>query len=227
MKFLIEPHTCAGQLNLRYGENLSGDRVIQILRFLHLSYQAKRAELFDWAAQTAEAFVKALELRTPTLFDEFISLRDKKIVNRDGEPFRIQNRVLCLMLFTKHPELCIAGDIEIMEKFGNVHMKYFFFDVTDFLRNICVDRRAAKKNSLASMTLKDFLSLLYAEYPALAVDDSLLEGLDTISLRQFLNDAVPDDDSTLSVPVEEFLLNDPDADSLLISVSKADSVSDD
>ena len=58
---LIEPRRCAELINSRYNENLSGDRVIQILRFLHLSYQSKRAELFDWAAETVDAFVKALE----------------------------------------------------------------------------------------------------------------------------------------------------------------------
>ncbi|MBR4383936.1 MAG: hypothetical protein IKP64_10305, partial [Selenomonadaceae bacterium] len=125
--------------------------VIQILRFLHLSYQSKRAELFDWAAETVDAFIKALESHSQKDFEAFIALRDKKIVNRDGDPFKIQIRVACLMLYVKHPELDKGDDSDIIEKFGNAHMKYFFFDVVDFLRNICINHkrggRGDKKDS--------------------------------------------------------------------------------
>ncbi|MBR1647816.1 MAG: hypothetical protein IJ685_13740 [Selenomonadaceae bacterium] len=138
---LIEPRRCAELINSRYNENLSGDRVIQILRFLHLSYQSKRAELFDWAAETVDAFVKALETHSQKDFEAFIALRDKKIINRDGDPFKIQIRVACLMLYVKHPEIDKGTDSDIIDKFGNAHMKYFFFDVVDFLRNICINHR--------------------------------------------------------------------------------------
>ena len=137
----IEPHRCADKFNDLYGQHLSGDRVIQILRFLHLSYQSKRAELLDWATEAVDAFAKALETRVPKDFEAFIALRDKKICNRDGDPFKIQIRVFCLMLYVKHPELDRGKDTEIVEKFGNAHMKYFFSEAVDFLRNICVNRR--------------------------------------------------------------------------------------
>ena len=45
------------------------------------------------------------------------------------------------MLYVKHPELDRGNDTEIVEKFGNAHMKNFFFDVVDFLRNICINHR--------------------------------------------------------------------------------------
>ena len=138
---MIEPRRCAEELNSRYSENLSGDRIIQILRFLHLSHQSKRAELLDWAAETVDSFVNALEKRTQKDFEAFIALRDKKISNRDGDTFKIQLRVACLMLYVKHPELDRGNDTEIVEKFGNAHMKNFFFDVVDFLRNICINHR--------------------------------------------------------------------------------------
>ena len=226
---LIEPHRCAEQLNRRYNYNLNGEGVIQILRFLHLTYQTRRAELFDWATETVDAFTKALEFRTAKDFDAFIALRDKGVSDRNGEQFRIQARIVCLMLYVKHPELCTENDNELIEKFGNAHMKYFFYEVADFLRNICIDNRrnVDKKNLLSTMSLKDFLSLVYAEYPALAVDESLLEQLDSISVMQFFNESTRNADSFSSMTVEEFLLNDPDADSLLIPVSVADSVSAD
>lgn len=139
---LIEPHRCADQLNRRYNYNLSGDRVIQVLRFLHLTYQSKRAELLDWATEMVDALVKALATRTPKDFDEFIALRDKKISNRDGNGTpKIQIRLACLMLYVKHPELDRGNDTEIVEKCGNAHMKYFFVDWVDFLRNICINNR--------------------------------------------------------------------------------------
>ena len=143
----IEPQRCAALLNDRYKQNLSVTRVIQILRFLHLSYQSKRAELLDWADETVDAFAKALATRVPKDFEAFIALRDKKIINRDGDPFKIQIRVACLMLYVKHPELDCGKDTEIVEKFGNAHMKYFFFDIVDFLRNICVGNRRNGRNA--------------------------------------------------------------------------------
>ena len=138
---MIEPRRCAELINSRYIENLGGDRIIQLLRFLNLSYQSKRAELFEWAAETVDAFVKALETHSQKDFESFIALRDKKITNRDGESFKIQIRVVCLMLYVKHPEIDKGNDTDIVEKFGNAHMKYFFFDVVDFLRNICINHR--------------------------------------------------------------------------------------
>lgn len=138
---MIEPHRCADVFSSRHFENLSGDRVIQVLRSLHLSYRSKRAELFDWAAETVEAFVKAIETHSQKDFEAFIALRDKKITDRDGDPFKIQVRVVCLMLYVKHPELDRNNDSEVVEKFGTAHMKYFFFDVADFLRNICINHK--------------------------------------------------------------------------------------
>ncbi|MBR1805334.1 MAG: hypothetical protein IJ774_02980 [Selenomonadaceae bacterium] len=180
---LIEPHRCADQLNSRYNYNLSGDRVIQVLRFLHLTYQSRRAELLDWAAEMVDALVKALSTRTAKDFDAFIALRDKKFPNRDrnrdrdgdrdrdrdrdrnrdrdgdrdrdgnrdrnrdrdgdrdGGTSKIQIRLACLMLYVKHPELDRGNDTEIVEKCGNAHMKYFFVDWVDFLRNICINNR--------------------------------------------------------------------------------------
>lgn len=142
----IEPRRCADLFYSRYKEDLSGDRVIQLLRSLHLSYQAKRAELFDWATETVDAFINALETRSQKDFEAFIALRDKKITDRDGDQFKIQTRVACLMLYVKHPELDRETDTEIVEKFGNAHMKHFFFDVVDFLRNICINHRRGGKN---------------------------------------------------------------------------------
>ena len=138
---MIDPHRCADRLNDLYNYNLSGARVIQILRFLHLSYQSKRAELLDWAGEIVDAFVKALSTRSQKDFDAFIDLRDKKNVNRDDDEFKIQARIVCLTLYLKHPELDRGNDTEIVEKFGSAHMKYFFFDLADFLRNICINNR--------------------------------------------------------------------------------------
>lgn len=142
---MLDPHSCANMINSRYDRNLGGDRIIQMLRSMHLSYQVKRAELLDWASEAVDTFAKALETHAAKDFEKFIALRDKKIFDREGDRFKIQERVLCLMLYVKHPELDSGKDNETIEHFGNAHMKYFLYDAVDFLRNICVGRKAGGK----------------------------------------------------------------------------------
>lgn len=143
---MLDPHHCAEMINSGYDRNLSGDRIIQLLRSMHLSFRVKRVELFDWARDTVDIFVKALETHAAKDFEKFIALRDKKIFDREGDRFKIQDRVVCLMLYVKHPELDNGNDTETVERFGNTNMKYFLLDVTDFLRNICIGRKSSGKS---------------------------------------------------------------------------------
>ena len=137
----LDPHRCAEVINDRYNRNLSGDRIIQILRFVHINYKEKRVELFDWAEKSMAAFVTALESHAAKDFDTFLALRNKKLIHSESDDRYIRERVACLMLYVKHPELETAGDMELIEQFGNAHMKHFFVEVVDFLRNICIIRR--------------------------------------------------------------------------------------
>ncbi|MBR0288455.1 MAG: hypothetical protein IJQ82_05700 [Selenomonadaceae bacterium] len=134
---LLTPRQCAEEMNIKYKTNFSNEDIIRVLKANRLSYQVKRGELMDWAEELVKAFVKALESRKQKDFDDFMTIRNKTVQTRDDERYKIQERIACLMLYVKHPELDSGNDSETIEKFGNVYMKHFLGDACDFLRNIC------------------------------------------------------------------------------------------
>ena len=134
----LGPRNCAEEMNHRYKTDLNGDKIIRVLKANRLSYQAKRGDLLDWAQETVAAFVKALETRKQRDFDAYMSLRNKSIHTRDDERYKLQERIACLMLYVKHPELDSGDDANMIEMFGNVYMKHLLYDASDFLKNICV-----------------------------------------------------------------------------------------
>ena len=134
----LGPRNCAEEMNHRYKTDLNGDKIIRVLKANRLSYQAKRGDLLDWAQETVAAFVKALETRKQRDFDAYMSLRNKSIHTRDDERYKLQERIACLMLYVKHPELDSGNDANTIEMFGNVYMKHLLYDASDFLKNICV-----------------------------------------------------------------------------------------
>lgn len=133
----LTPRQCAEEMNARYDTNFGNEDIIRILKANRLSYQVKRGELMGWAEETIETFVKALESRKQKDFEDYMALRNKTIQTRDDERYKIQERIACLMLYAKHPELDTGTDAETLEKFGNVYMKHFLYDASDFLKNIC------------------------------------------------------------------------------------------
>lgn len=141
----LTPRLCADEMNFRYKTDLYNEDVVKILKATRLSFQQKRAELIDWAAEMVETFARALESRNQKYFDDFIALRGKVIYVRENERYKIQERVVCLMLYVKFPELDTGTDAETLEKFGNVYMKHFLFDATDFLKNICGKNKGGAK----------------------------------------------------------------------------------
>ena len=147
----LDPRRCADEMNDRYDADLNSDGVIRILKANRLSYQAKRAELINWAEETMEIFVKALESHKPKDFEDFMTLRNKGVQTRDDERYKIQERIACLMLYVRHPELDSGSDAETLEKFGNAYMKHLLYDISDFLKNICIKQknnsRGDKKDS--------------------------------------------------------------------------------
>ena len=147
----LDPRRCADEMNDRYDADLSNDGVIRILKANRLSYQAKRAELINWAEETMETFAKALESHKPKDYEDFMTLRNKGVQTRDDERYKIQERIACLMLYVRHPELDSGTDADTLEKFGNAYMKHLLYDISDFLKNICIKQknnsRGDKKDS--------------------------------------------------------------------------------
>lgn len=141
----LTPRLCADEMNHRYKTNLGNEDVIRLLKANRLSYQVKRNELLDWAEETIRAFGRALETRKQKDFDDFLAWRNKTVQTRDDERYKIQDRIACLMLYVKFPELDTGSDAATIEKFGNVYMKHFLYDASDFLKNICGKTKGSAK----------------------------------------------------------------------------------
>ena len=148
----ITPRDCAKQMNARYQTILTDKDVIRLLKEHRLSIQIKRSELLNWAANLAEVFATTLESRTQRDFDKFLALRNTVIYTRGKEPYKIQCRIACLMLYVRYPELFSDADANAIEQFGNVYMKQLLYDATDLLENLC-----GKIAPFVSMTVEDFL----------------------------------------------------------------------
>lgn len=141
----LTPRQCADEMNFRYKTNLGNEDIIRIIKANRMSYQAKRAELISWAEDMAESFYRALESRKQKDFDTYSALRNKTIHTREEDRYKIQERIACLMLYVKHPELDSGNDAVTLERFGNVYMKHLLFDLTDFLKNICGKTKGGNK----------------------------------------------------------------------------------
>lgn len=141
----LTPRQCAEEMNIRYNTNLGNEDIIRIIKANRLSYQAKRAELIEWAEDMADAFYRALESRKQKDFDDYTALRNKIIHTRDDDRYKIQERIACLMFYVRHPELDSGTDAATVEKFGNVYMKHLLYDVSDFLKNICGKTKGGAK----------------------------------------------------------------------------------
>ena len=155
----LTPRLCADEMNARYKTDLYNEDIIKILKATRLSYQQKRADLIDWAEEMIRVFAHALESRKQTDFDDFLALRGKTVYARDNERYKIQERVVCIMLYVKHPELDTGTDADTLEKFGNVYMKHLLYDVTDFLKNICGKTKGGAKGDKKD-TQQDKIELL-------------------------------------------------------------------
>ncbi len=143
----LGPRQCAAEMNARYRTDMDNEDVIRLLKANRLSYQAKRAELLNWAEETVDAFAKALESHKQKDFDSFMSLRNKVIQTRDDEGYKIQDRIACLMFYVRHPELDTGNDAATLEMFGNVYMKHFLVDAIDGLKSICLKPKNSGKGN--------------------------------------------------------------------------------
>ncbi|MCR5833416.1 MAG: hypothetical protein K6G55_02005 [Selenomonadaceae bacterium] len=142
----LAPRVCAEEMNDRYGTDLNGEDIINILKANRLSYQAKRAELMTWAEEIVNAIVKVIETRKQKDYEDFITLRNKNILTRDNERYKLQERIACLMFYVRCPELDSGTDAATIEKFGNAYMKHFLYDLSDFIKNIFVKNRIGNRN---------------------------------------------------------------------------------
>lgn len=101
--------------------------------------------------------------------------KSQKIASKPYDEYVLENRILKLfcadkmitpdecaekindlyniMLYTKYPVLDGGRDCKAIEKFGNVYMKHFLYDASDFLRSICHNDEVFQPG----MTVEEFL----------------------------------------------------------------------
>lgn len=213
----LYPRACADEMNFHYGTYLGGNDIINIFKKNRVNNPLMRAELLKWAEETVAAFVEALEWCNQETYDNYIALRKQSISTREGKPCKIHERILCLMLCVKHPELVSGDDVAAIEKFDTEYMRQILREVDGFLKDICrQDPRFVRR-----ITLKDFLSALYVKYPELSVEPATLEKFSAVSLdktlkyvRGFVKNNAP---FHSGMTIEEFLVHDPDAQAMLIA----------
>ena len=150
---MITPDECAEKINDLYNIGMNATDIIGVLRVNRLSRQSKRAALLDWAEETVAAFIRALDLRRWNGYENYMTVRNTDILTSDGERHKIQERLVILMLYTKYPVLDGGSDCKAIEKFGNVYMKHFLYDASDFLRSICHNDEVFQPG----MTVEEFL----------------------------------------------------------------------
>lgn len=152
-----EPRRYAEDLNRDYGYNLLGDDIIQIFRKNRFAVQDKRSNLFELAIAAANAFAKALTSRTQADYDNYMSTRKNAI---QACKSRISERVVCLMLYKKYPEIATGDDFISVEKFGNVFTRYFIYDISDLLKELCCGKSKGSSRGEKKDAKQDKIELL-------------------------------------------------------------------
>ena len=115
----LDPAHYAAEMARRYGYDIRGGRVLRTLRFYSLSTPEKREELCAWATKVADLFLQCLKTRKRL---DFKRLKEEQeaipLLGGDDKQVRSLNRVLCLMLYMRSPELNAHDDLEKLEHFA-------------------------------------------------------------------------------------------------------------
>ena len=140
----LDPGEYAADLVHQYGYDIRGGGVLHIFRAYGLSSPDKRGLLCDWAVEVADQFVQCLRTKKRSDFEELKDTRAAvpSLFFRNGAPMRFLDRILCLALYMRYPELNVYDDLEKLEQFGNTWAKYFFDEVFDILDSYCEDERS-------------------------------------------------------------------------------------
>lgn len=142
----LSARQCAEKFSEKYGGSVSEEDVIRTFRDCGIASVDSRKELFIWAAKTVDAFLKAL-LSQKRQDDEAYFEQWKEYEAR-----LIKSKVFCLMLYVRHPELDVYGDLENLERFGRVFMKYLCSDLNSFLRESCGGQPSRRRRGSRSET---------------------------------------------------------------------------
>lgn len=132
--FNLCPTKTAIAMNDKYGYEMTGDEVIRIFRRRRMANPNERKELLEWADSVAVQFAGALEGKKEA-YDEFEKIR-KKPALKNGKKHDSQERMAAIMIYTKYPEIDLFNDIESLHLLGNTLAKYYFYDISDSIREV-------------------------------------------------------------------------------------------
>ncbi|MBO5244499.1 MAG: hypothetical protein J6B02_00220 [Selenomonadales bacterium] len=130
----VSPWRVTAILNDKYGYELSGEKIVDILRERRLTHQTERKELFRWADNTATLFYAAMQ-GDKEQFEKF-EHAFRNPPSRGSRKHRSSERILIVMIYEKYAELNVYDDKELLVKLGDTLAKYFFYDCCDVIRAV-------------------------------------------------------------------------------------------
>lgn len=126
------PTECAQQMGECFGTELNFSDVIQMFRRQIMANPNERKQLFDWAEEAADLFVRAIQ-GDQSAYEQFEKKRKAGAVEKSRR-HRSQERIVVLMLYQKYPWLDAYGDMNTIQLMGNTLAKYLFYDMCDAVR---------------------------------------------------------------------------------------------
>lgn len=128
----MEPTEIAITVNNKFGMDINAMNVISIFRKNHVANPKERKDLFDWAAKCIDLFEKALS-GDKGAYEAFEKMR-KESFRPDLPKNTSQQRILVSMIFNKLPKIFERDDFDRFNLLGDTLAKYFFYDISDSLK---------------------------------------------------------------------------------------------
>lgn len=141
LEYCLDPHRpfyeYASIVNERYGDELDEYDIEDVLRYSGLRGSYMREKLLKWAENLAELFQMALISGKAKDFKQFKEWRQELFKNSLGRPYYIQERLGCLMLYARCPELQNPEDLQVLVKCNDFMARCQLRNITDNLSAYC------------------------------------------------------------------------------------------
>lgn len=129
--FDVDPTGIAVRMNHRYGYDMTGNEVIQILRGRRMANPRERKELFLWADRIATFFAGAMQGKAEQ-YQKFEKTRREPAL-KNGKKHDSQERIANIMIYKKYPEIDAFDDTGSLHLLGNTLARYLFYDISDVI----------------------------------------------------------------------------------------------
>lgn len=156
-----DPRHIAEVMNLTYGEDMSGDDVIRVLRERRMTNQSERKELLIWAEKVSKAFEGAINGEKSS-YELFENLRKGSALS-NGKKYDTQERIALLMIFENNPYLDIDGEKKRLHQLGNTYARYYLLDVSEIIADVYGYRSEDDGKRDQGKTRPEFKALTYEQ----------------------------------------------------------------